>query len=101
VGRIEQILENSVSATTVSASTIAGLEPGNLIPEPTASSHPILVRPGKGHLMEDSQTTMTLRVLEDKVAHENAFWFSMVSPPMPILPVIVNPVSGNKARVVQ
>ena len=70
--------------------------------EPTASSHPILVRPGKGHLMEDSHTTMTLRVLEDKVVHENAFWFSMVSQPMPIhLPIVVNPVSGNTARIVQ
>jgi len=83
-------------------STIAGLEPGNPIAEPTASSHPILVSPGKGHLMEDSHSNMTLRVLNNKAVQENAFWFAMVSKPIPLdLPVIVNPVSGNKARVVQ
>ena len=84
-------------------STLAGLEPGNLIAERTTSSHPILVRPGEGHLMEDSQTTMTLRVLKDQAVHENAFWFAMVGPqPTPVhLPVSVNPVFGNKGRVVQ
>ena len=83
-------------------STLAGLEPGNLIAERTTSSHPILVRPGEGHLMEDSQTTMTLRVLKDQAVHENAFWFSMASQVMPLhLPIIVNPVPGNKALIVR
>jgi len=84
-------------------STIAGLEPGFPIVELTESCHPILVCPGSGNLMEDSYSNMTLRVLNNNAVHENAFWFAMVGPqPTPVhLPVSVNPVFGNKGRVVQ